>query len=118
MLKIRQWSDLEHLPEGRMRQLIQQSFRELLALGTPYSPDEHGWFLVMEDVAEFDDFEPFHGRFSLAAVMRECLFEHVVPHGEYVEIVVALNDAEAVAVWLSEALFGALMLEAPDVESA
>lgn len=118
MLKIRQWSDLERLPEGRLRELIQRSFQELLALGAPYDPDTHGWFLVMEDVAEFDDPEPFHGRFSLAGVMRESLFEHVILHGEYVEIVVALNDAEAVAVWVPQALVGALILEASHVQSA
>jgi hypothetical protein len=50
--------------------------------------------------------------------MRECLFEHVVPHGEHVEIVVALDDSAALAVYVPEALFGALMLEAPDAEPA
>lgn len=118
MRKVRQPNDVESLPEGEVRTLIRQSFQELLAFGTPYSPDDHGWFLVIEDVSEFADAEPFHGRFSLAEVMRECLFEHVVPHQDTVEIVVALNDAEAVSVWVPMTMFGALMAEAPDAEPA
>ncbi len=116
MQKIRQSSDVDSLPEGEVRQLVRQSFQELLGFGTPYNPDDHGWFLVIEDVAEFADAEPFHGRFSLAEVMRECLFEHVVPHQHNVEIVVALGNSEAVSVYVPLAMFDALMAEAPDAK--
>lgn len=88
-----------------IRAMVETSFRQLLTdFDFPYAPDTHGWFLVLEHSQELDNTEPFHGLYSMRTILTEQLFEHVLHCDDFFEVVVALGDAEAVAVYVPESI--------------
>lgn len=88
-----------------IRAMVEASFRQLLTdFDLLYAPDTHGWFLVLEHSQELDNTEPFHGLYSMRTILTEQLFEHVQRCDGFFEVVVALGDAEAVAVYVPESL--------------
>lgn len=85
--------------------MVEASFSQLLAdFELPYDPVTHGWLLVLEQPEELDSTGPFHGQFSLRDILQHQLYEHVQRHDDFFEVVVALNDAEAVAAYLPASL--------------
>jgi hypothetical protein len=108
MIRIRQPTDANLLPTGEVRDLILDGFKMLSAYEGDYTPETHGWFLIMETPEDLTDRSVFYDRFDLAEAVSDGLAEHVVMHTTCVEVVVALTDAEAVAVFLPKSLAGAL----------
>lgn len=105
MLSIKAIAEVASVPRPLMRAVIQASLAKLLADHPgSYDPEGHGWFLILEDLPELDDVSPFHGRFSVRQVIEGQCFEWLGLHDDFVELVVVLDDSEAVAVFVPHCL--------------
>ncbi len=105
MLTIKTEADVARISHPLMRQVVEASLSRILADHPGfYEPAGHGWFMVLEDSSELDETSALHGQFSVRQIIRGQGFEWMGRYADFIELVVALNDSEAVAVYVPLAL--------------
>lgn len=101
MLTIKAEADVVRIPHLAMRQVVHASLSRILAEHPgSYDPAGHGWFMMLEGSSELDDAAPLHGQFSVRQLIRGQGFEWLGRYADFIELVVALNDSEAAAVYV------------------
>jgi hypothetical protein len=108
MLMVKSPTEIERIQDSGLCQLVSQSMARLLAdFPEPYTPESHGWFLILDTADDFWMAAPFHDRFNFLDIAAHHLYEHVTHRGSWLEVVVALTDSEAVAVYVPAGLAAA-----------
>lgn len=106
MIPVRHPDQLGYIPAylQQVQVRIQQEIQQLQACyQEDYQASRHGWFVVFEH--SDDCFTLLPGlTFSLYAKVQQHEIEHVCLIEEYFEVLITLNDTEAVLVFLYESI--------------
>lgn len=104
MKLIKQLSELKSIADLALRQRIHSEITQLeTCYGEEYEATRHGWFAVFEQATDFDG--PIGTlTFSLKDKLDSGEIEHVRFCPDYFEVLITLNDTEAVLIFIPEQL--------------
>ena len=106
MIPVRHPEQLNHIPAylQQVQARIQQEIQQLQACyQEDYQASRHGWFVVLECLEDCFAVLPCL-TFSLYDKINRQEIEHVCLNEEYFEVLITLNDTEAVLVFLHESI--------------
>lgn len=105
MKLIRQLEAVAELPEGEVKDRIQQELESLLeSFPEAYDPTVHGWFQILETDADWQQPAWPDSSFSIRQVVEDRRFEWLGRAGADYEMVLVIDDNEAVTTYFPNQL--------------
>lgn len=105
MKLIRHLDAVAELPEGEIKDRIRQELESLLeSFPEVYDPAVHGWFQILETVADWQHPAWPNSPYSIRKAIEGRCFEWLGRGGDVYEMVLVINDNEAVTTYIPDYL--------------
>lgn len=101
MQALRSPLDVGHLDDVAVRSYLAERFEGMVEDGETYSPETHGWFVVVQEGDDLADLEQVHDIFNPLCDLAghrfgeagfSPVFEWIADHDTFFEVVILLSD--------------------------